>query len=88
MRPCQGRDRGPTPLDRIIIVRNRRGFDYRWPHMNKSLEEIIKTSTFTIKPGRFVYAKVKSAPSINGHFLITQDPDEITVVTLEETSLN
>ena len=52
--------------------------------MNEDLEKIIKTSTFTIQSGKFVYVKVKSAPSINGHFLITQDVDEITVVTLEE----
>ena len=52
--------------------------------MDKKLNEIIKKSTFEIQEGRFVYAKVRTPPEINRHFMISQDEDEITVVTREE----
>lgn len=52
--------------------------------MNRELQTIIKQSTFTIKEGRFVYAKAVSLPKTDKHFMITQDKDEITVVTQEE----
>lgn len=34
--------------------------------------------------GTFVYAKVKKVPQSGDHFMVSQDKDEITVVTLEE----
>lgn len=52
--------------------------------MNSEIEKIIKESTFKIEEGRFVYVKVSKAPSIENHFLISKDIDEITVVTKEE----
>ena len=52
--------------------------------MDEELRKIIKASTFDIQNGRYAYVKVKSAPSLGDHFLITQDADEITVVTREE----
>lgn len=51
--------------------------------MNKKLQEIIKNSTFRIEDGTFLYAKVAKKPK-GEHFLISQDKDEITVVTKEE----
>lgn len=51
--------------------------------MDKDLKDIIAKSTFEIQEGRFVYAKVKSAPEINNHFMVSKDKDEITVVTEE-----
>lgn len=52
--------------------------------MNSEIEKIIKESTFKVEEGRFVYAKVSKAPSIENHFLISNDAAEITVVTKEE----
>ena len=52
--------------------------------MNEELQKIIKTSTFDVQNGKYVYVRAKSAPSLGDHFLITQDADEITVVTREE----
>ncbi len=55
--------------------------------MNSEIEKIIKESTFKIEEGRFVYAKVSRAPSIENHFMVSRDVDEITVVTKEENLL-
>ena len=52
--------------------------------MDKKLQKIIKSSTFEIEKGRFVYVKVSSISGIDEHFLISKDKDEITVVTREE----
>jgi hypothetical protein len=52
--------------------------------MNSGIEKIIKKSTFRVEEGRFVYAKVSKAPSIENHFMVSKDADEITVVTKEE----
>lgn len=54
--------------------------------MDEKLRKIIESSTFEVIPGKFIYAKVSKAPQINNHFLITNDKDEITVVT-EENNL-
>lgn len=48
--------------------------------MNEELDKIIKASTFSIENGIYLYAKVKKVPQ-GKHFLITQDNDEVTVVT-------
>ena len=48
------------------------------------IDKIIKSSTFKIEKGRFVYAKVSKAPSLENHFMVSKDMDEITVVTEEE----
>lgn len=48
--------------------------------METTLKEIISKSTFQKVPGSYVYAKAKYRPS-GKHFLVTEDNDEITVVT-------
>lgn len=56
--------------------------------MNDKLRKIIKQSTFKVQEGIFVYTKVKSAPDIANHFMVTKDDDEITVVTKQENLPN
>lgn len=55
--------------------------------MNEGLKKVFKLSTFEVISGKFVYLKVAKAPSLNDHFLVTKDNDEITVVT-EENNLS
>lgn len=52
--------------------------------MNDELKKIIEQSSFTIQDGVYVYTKVKTAPPIDSHFLVSKDQDEITVVTRSE----
>lgn len=52
--------------------------------MFKGIDEIIKQSSFVVHDGRYVYAKVSKAPSVDNHFLVSKDKDEITVVTRED----
>ncbi len=52
--------------------------------MTDDLKKIIESSTFTLHDGRFIVAKVKTAPLIDDHFMVSKDKDEITVVTREE----
>lgn len=52
--------------------------------MNSEIKKNINESTFKIEEGRFVYAKVLKAPSIENHFMVSRDVDEITVVTKEK----
>lgn len=52
--------------------------------MNQNIEDIIHQSTFEVQDGIFVYTKVKTLPKAENHFLVSQDKDEITAVTLEE----
>lgn len=51
--------------------------------MDPKLQEIIKNSTFEIQDGVFVYCKVATKPT-SDHFMVSQDKDEITVVTTED----
>lgn len=51
--------------------------------MDKNLEKIIKSSTYAVSKGRYVYAKVSKLPIKGKHFMISTDSDEITVVTEE-----
>lgn len=48
--------------------------------MNSKLQGIIKSSTFEILDGVYVYCKVSKKPQ-GDHFFVSQDKDEITVVT-------
>ncbi|HLD20847.1 MAG TPA: ACT domain-containing protein [Patescibacteria group bacterium] len=48
--------------------------------MTQQLDDLIRASSFVIKDGIFVYAKVKNWPNGN-HFMVAKDEDEITVVT-------
>jgi hypothetical protein len=52
--------------------------------MTDELKKIIESSTFVFQDGRFIVAKVKTAPAIDDHFMVSKDRDEITVVTKEE----
>lgn len=52
--------------------------------MTDDIQSIISQSTFSVEEGIYIYAQVKTAPSIDNHFLVTKDKDEITVVTKEE----
>ena len=48
--------------------------------MNDELKKIIEQSSFEIKDGTYVYTKVATKPN-EDHFMISQDKDEITVIT-------
>lgn len=52
--------------------------------MNEKLKEIIDSSSFEIKPGRYIYAKVNQFPEDGSHFMLSRDEIELTVVTREE----
>lgn len=49
--------------------------------MDKQILEMFSKSTFNISNEKYIYAKVKTLPSNSDHFMISQDKDEITVVT-------
>lgn len=49
--------------------------------MDTRLQEIISKSSFQVINGWYVYAKVRSLDDNTGHFMVTRDKDEITVVT-------
>jgi hypothetical protein len=51
--------------------------------MEDNVVDIISKSSFTLLDGIFVYTKVTSIPEGN-HFMISQDSEEITVVTIQE----
>lgn len=48
--------------------------------MKSDLQEVIKNSTFAVHPGKYVYAKVASAPNLDDAFMISRDDNEITAV--------
>lgn len=48
--------------------------------MNDQLTEIIKTSTFKVHEGSWIYAKVSGQPSLGDCFMLSKDEDEITAV--------
>jgi hypothetical protein len=52
--------------------------------MTPELIDILIRSTFACLPGSYIYAKAASLPNTDGHFLVAQDADEITVVTRSE----
>lgn len=45
---------------------------------------MFSKSTFSISDKKYIYAKVKTVPSLSDHFFLSQDKDEITVVTEEK----
>jgi len=51
-----------------------------------NIEEVIREGKVIIHPGRYVYLKSKDN-DLDGHFLVAQDMDEITVIT-EESNLS
>ncbi len=52
--------------------------------MNKELLKEIKASRIVVKSGRYAYLKATESLGVSGHFLVSQDNDEVTVVTKEE----
>jgi hypothetical protein len=50
------------------------------PELEQLLQEVIRTSTFTVHSGSFVYAKVSGRPSFTDAFMISSDDDELTAV--------
>ncbi len=48
-----------------------------------SIDEVIKTSKVIIHSGRYAYLKMREK-SLNNHFLVSQDKEEITVITEEK----
>lgn len=49
-----------------------------------TLDEVIKTSTVIVRPGRYAYLKLEKPLPLDGYFMVSRDEDEITVVTREE----
>lgn len=49
--------------------------------MDRQILEMFSKSTFNISKEKYIYAKVKSLPLNSDHFMISQDKDEITVVS-------
>lgn len=54
---------------------------------NPTLDEVIKSSHVIVHKGRYAYLKAQEG-ELKNHFLITQDKDEITVITKEENIAN
>lgn len=50
----------------------------------KRLQEIIKSSSFTVHDGVFIYAKVRTVPEPKDCFMVSIDEDEITAIVREE----
>lgn len=50
------------------------------PELEKQLQQVISTSTFSVHPGSFVYAKVSGQPSLDDAFMLSRDDDESTAV--------
>ncbi len=51
--------------------------------MKVALNEIIESSSVIVRKGRYAYLKAKER-TLNEHFLIAQDDDEVTVITEEK----
>lgn len=56
--------------------------------MSTELEEIIKTSTFKVHDGSWVYAKVAGQPKLDDCFMLSRDDDEVTAVFEASKSSN
>jgi len=54
--------------------------------ISQKLNEIIRKSEVVVHKGKYAYLKAKEKPE-GEHFLISQDKDEITIVT-EENNIN
>jgi hypothetical protein len=52
--------------------------------MDNKVLEMFSKSSFSVSEEKYVYAKVKSVDSNTSHFMVSQDKDEITVVTEEK----
>jgi hypothetical protein len=47
------------------------------------LDKIIRSSTTILHRGRYAYLQVKGKENLGEHFLVSQDKDEVTVITEE-----
>ena len=54
---------------------------------NPTLNEVIKASPVVVHRGRYAYLKCQEK-ELKNHFLISQDKDEITIVTEEKNIAN
>jgi len=54
--------------------------------ISPNLKNILRQSKFNVLPGVWSYLKVKNIPT-GRHFMVTQDKDEITVVTQKEREI-
>ncbi|MFH1564983.1 MAG: ACT domain-containing protein [bacterium] len=54
---------------------------------NLTLDEVIKSSKVVVRAGRYAYLKANET-TINNHFFISKDEDEITVITEEKNIPN
>jgi hypothetical protein len=55
--------------------------------MEYSLDEVIKSSPVIVHKGRYAYLKGKEK-ELKDHFLVSQDKDEITIITEEKNIIN
>jgi len=55
--------------------------------VNSNLDEVIKSSPLLVHKGRYAYLK-GNEKELKNHFLISQDNDEITIITEEKNILN
>lgn len=54
---------------------------------NPTLDKVIKSSPVVVHRGRYAYL-ISQEKELKNHFLISQDNDEITIVTEEKNILN
>jgi hypothetical protein len=54
-------------------------------HSHRDLTDILRSSSFGIVPGTYVYARASEAPPAGHCFLVATDSDEITVVAEVES---
>ncbi len=50
---------------------------------NPTLQEVIQSSEVLVHKGRYAYLKATQEIPLDGHFFVSKDKDEITVVTEE-----
>lgn len=53
-------------------------------HDQSEIEKVIEKSTFVIHQGAYVYVKARKKPDTGKHFIVSDDEEEITVITKEE----
>lgn len=49
-----------------------------------ALDEVIRSSWFTVEPGNFVYTRVREVGDPSPHLLVIHEREDITVVTEEQ----
>lgn len=77
---------GRSPRSNVIYAQAARNFIPHFRDLEMSsfeLNEVIRTSDVVVHRGRFAYLKCSEKPG-GSHFLVSQDSDEVTVVTNEQ----